>query len=111
MTDHQEPGLGGLPGSGSAFMAERARLDNGIETPDSEPVPRRASLEEWAMAEAETVAVRHSMPAEFPVMDLAPETSASPDQLARRARLQRIVMALVVALGVFDAAMLWVYYR
>jgi hypothetical protein len=124
MTDDQQPGLGALPEAGSWLLAERGHLGQSpgaiglsdfgrcdSEPCVSEPAPCRASLDKWAMTESETISVRHSMPADFPVMELSVEKLPSPDQLARRARLQRIVLALVAALGIFDVVMLWVYYR
>ena len=63
------------------------------------------------MPESDPVSMRHSMPAEFVDVDLDDEKAPSPDQLARRARLQRIVLPLVALLGIFDVVMLWAHYR
>ncbi|MBN1608942.1 MAG: hypothetical protein JW940_20110 [Polyangiaceae bacterium] len=59
----------------------------------------------------EPVSTRHSMPADFSDIDLGDEKTPSADQLARRARLQRVVLSLVAVLGLVDVVMLWMHYR
>jgi hypothetical protein len=108
MAEHQEPDLGLTPAQASPF---RPVFPGAAGTLESGPVPLPSVRDGWTAPELGPVSIRHSMPADFADMDLGSETAASASQLARRARLQRIVLTLVALLGLFDVVMLWMHHR
>jgi hypothetical protein len=115
MTHNEQPGVGLPLVASPLFMAERGRSGpraGDVTTADSEPrASSGAPLTDRAILESEPQGIRHSMPADFPVADWVTDKGPSPQQLARRVRFQRIVVALVALLGIFDVVTLWMHYR
>jgi hypothetical protein len=108
MTDHQQPDLGPSRAEAVPFLAV---CSDPIKVSHPEAAPSEPWPSDWETRQAELDSIRHSMPADFADIDLEDAKAPSADQLARRARLQRVVWPLVALIGLFDLVMLWAHYR